>query len=94
MSNANLMTPVDCPYNRDSFEDCSMRSEILKCKRADHRADGFLFFGCAHADGICTAIFTDAMRQKGDVTVTVKPFTSEARVCVLHGLESRISPQK
>lgn len=94
MSKANLMIPEDCPYNRDSFEDCSMRSSILRCKRADHRADGFRFSGCSHANGICIATFSDVMRQKGDVTVTVNPFTSEARVCVLHGLESGVSAQK
>ena len=81
--------PIDCPYSYDSFDDCSLRGDILRCKRSNVHAAGYAFEGCAHSDGTCTAIFTNVMDAQDSITVTVRPSPYEARVYALHGMEDR-----
>lgn len=76
--------PMNCPYDCDSFEDCPMRGMILACKRSNVNNAGFIFQGCAWVEGTCTAFFSDVMKKKKDITVTVRPYPVESRACILH----------
>lgn len=80
---------IDCPYHYDAFEDCDLRSGILRCKRSDVDTAGYAFSGCSYSDGVCTACFTNVMDASDGITVTVCPRPYEARAYSLHGMEEK-----